>query len=75
MARSDDVLVIDDFARDDLISALGSSWRGFSDRVKGDISQETIALTEIDGRRCLRLSGDVRLANSGGHPDGVGSGA
>jgi hypothetical protein len=32
----------------------------------GGISQETIALTEIDGRRCLKLTGDVRLENNGG---------
>ena len=66
MARSDDVLLIDDFARDDLISTLGTPWRGFSDQVMGGISQEAIALTEIDGRRCLKLTGDVRLENSGG---------
>ena len=64
MARSDDVLLIDDFAADDLISALGMPWRGFSDQVMGGISQETIALTTIDGRRCLRLTGDVRLENN-----------
>jgi hypothetical protein len=66
MARSNKVLLIDDFARDDLISALGTPWRGFSDQVMGGISQETIALTKIDGRRCLRLTGDVRLENNGG---------
>jgi hypothetical protein len=60
------VLILDDFSRHDLISALGTPWRGFSDQVMGGISQETIALTEIDGRRCLRLSGNVRLENSGG---------
>jgi len=66
MARSNKVLLIDDFARDDLISALGTPWLGFSDQVMGGISQETIALTKIDGRRCLRLTGDVRLENNGG---------
>jgi hypothetical protein len=66
MARSDDMLLIGDFDRDDLISALGTPWRGFSDQVMGGVSQETITLTEIDGRRCLRLTGDVRLENNGG---------
>lgn len=66
MARNDEVLVIDDFARDDLVSALGTPWHGFSDQVMGGISQETIALTEISGRRCIRLTGDVRLENNGG---------
>jgi hypothetical protein len=60
------VLILNDFTRDDLISVLGTRWRGFSDQVMGGISQETMALTEIDGRRCLRLTGDVRLENNGG---------
>jgi hypothetical protein len=60
------VLIVDDFGRDDLISAFGTPWRGFSDQVMGGISKETIALAEIDGRRALSLSGDVRLENNGG---------
>ena len=66
IAKSNDVLILDDFSRDDLISTLGTPWRGFSDQVMGGISAETIALTEIDGRRCIRLTGDVRLENNGG---------
>ena len=54
----------DDFARDDLVSRLGTRWRGFRDEVMGAISQERIALTEIDGWRCLRLSGHMRLEAS-----------
>lgn len=60
------MLILDDFARDDLISALGTPWRGFSDRVMGGISQATVTSTVIDGRRCIRLTGDVRLENNGG---------
>ena len=60
------MLVVDGFSRDDLISRLGTPWRGFSDQVMGGISKETIALAEIDGRRALRLTGDVRLENNGG---------
>ena len=63
-ARDD--LVVDDFCRNDLISTLGTPWRGFSDQVMGGVSQETMVLTETDGRRCLRLTGDVRLENNGG---------
>ena len=59
-------LVIDDFARQDLVSSLGTRWRGVSDRVMGGVSVERVALDEIDGRRCLRLTGDVRLENDGG---------
>lgn len=58
--------VLDDFADDGLISTLGTAWRGVSDRVMGGISRETIALTTVEGRRCVRLTGDVRLENSGG---------
>ncbi len=59
-------MLIDDFHRDDLISALGTSWRGVSDRVMGGISEESLRLDEHEGRRCLRLSGEVRLENNGG---------
>jgi len=59
-------LLLDDFGRDDLISEFATRWRGFSDRVMGGVSQENVALTEIHGRRCLRLTGDVCLDNDGG---------
>ncbi len=59
-------MLIDDFSRDGLVSALGTAWRGTSDRVMGGISRETLRLEEHAGRRCLRLSGDVRLENNGG---------
>ncbi len=59
-------MLIDDFRRDDLVSALGTAWRGVSDRVMGGISQETLRVEEHEGRRCLRLSGNVRLENNGG---------
>jgi hypothetical protein len=59
-------LLIDDFRGDDRVSALGTSWRGVSDRVMGGISQETLRLEMHRGRRCLRLCGDVRLENNGG---------
>jgi len=59
-------LLLDDFGGDDLASALGTRWRGFSDRVMGGVSRESVVPVEIDGRRCLRLSGEVRLDNDGG---------
>ncbi len=59
-------MLIDDFHRDDLVSALGTSWRGVSDRVMGGISEESLRLDVHEGRRCLRLSGEVRLENNGG---------
>lgn len=59
-------MLIDDFHRDDRVSALGTTWRGVSDRVMGGVSREILRLDELAGRRCLRLSGDVRLENNGG---------
>ncbi len=48
------------------MSCQDTRWQSFSDQVMGGISEASMALTEIDGRRCLRLSGDVRLENQGG---------
>ncbi len=41
-------------------------WRLFSDRVMGGISTGQARQTELDGLRCLRMQGDVRLENNGG---------
>ncbi len=59
-------MLVDDFRRDDLVSTLGTPWRGVSDRVMGGVSEETLRIDEQEGRRCLRLSGQVRLENNGG---------
>jgi hypothetical protein len=71
-------VLIDDFDSRDLISKLGTRWRAVSDRVMGGISEASIARDTIDGRQCLRLTGDVCLENNGGflqaaldlHPSG-----
>lgn len=59
-------MLIDDFTGRDLISNLGTRWRGVSDQVMGGISEFSVAHDIVDGRPCLRLSGDVRLENNGG---------
>ena len=59
-------MLIDAISRDDLVSALGTSWRAVSDRVMGGVSRATLRFEEHAGRRCLHLSGDVRLENDGG---------
>jgi hypothetical protein len=64
-AQSDD-MIIDDFTDGNLISKLGTRWRGVSDQVMGGISEFSVAHDIIDGRPCLRLSGNVRLENNGG---------
>ncbi|HRK96181.1 MAG TPA: CIA30 family protein [Rhodospirillales bacterium] len=57
------MLIIDDFA---MGPPAGESWRAFSDRVMGGVSDPRLQPAVIDGRACLRLTGDVRLENNGG---------
>ena len=59
-------MLIDDFSDKDLLSKLGTRWRAVSDRVMGGISEASVSRDTIDGRPCLRLTGDVRLENDGG---------
>jgi len=58
--------LIDDFSKDDNTSALGTQWRMFTDRVMGGISDATFAFDTVDEKRCIRLKGNVSLANNGG---------
>jgi hypothetical protein len=59
-------MLIDDLMDEGLISTLGTRWRGVSDQVMGGISAASVSLDVMDGRHCLRLTGDVRLENDGG---------
>ena len=59
-------MLIHDVSNRSLTSELGTHWRAVSDRVMGGVSDATIALDVIEGRSCLRLTGDVRLENDGG---------
>ena len=59
-------MLIDDFAGHDPVSKLGTRWRAVSDQVMGGISQVSVTRDTIDGRSCLRLTGEVRLENNGG---------
>jgi adhesin HecA-like repeat protein len=67
VARAEsDTMLIDDFSRGDFVSKLGTQWRAVSDRVMGGVSQASLAYDLVDGKSCLRLTGDVRLDNNGG---------
>jgi hypothetical protein len=59
-------LLIDNFSNPDRMSALGTFWRGFTDQVMGGVSTATSRMETIEGRRALRLVGDVSLENNGG---------
>ena len=59
-------MLIDDFSDQNLISKLGTRWRGVSDKVMGGVSEAAIAHAVIGSHPCLHLTGDVRLENDGG---------
>lgn len=59
-------LMIDDRSSGDLHASIGSDWRAVTDTVMGGASSGRLVPTEIAGRPCLRLSGDVSLENNGG---------
>lgn len=58
-------VLIDDFSREDS-SALGTKWQSFTDRVMGGLSNGQASFETLEGKRCLRLRGDVSLENQGG---------
>ncbi len=62
----DNSLLIDDFGSKDGKSARGSVWTCITDRVMGGVSKGSISFEEIDGKRCLRMQGDVSTKNNGG---------
>jgi len=61
-----DRLVLSDFGPDEEFLAPGASWRGFSDRVMGGVSNADFNRDKIDGRRCVRMIGDVTRDSGGG---------
>jgi len=63
---ADETLIIDDRSSGELESASGNSWRLITDVVMGGRSSGELTLATIDNKACLRLQGDVSLANRGG---------
>ena len=61
-----DELLLDDFQRDDGLSALGTRWEGFTDRVMGGRSDMQLGYRDSGGVPVLFLRGPVRLENRGG---------
>jgi hypothetical protein len=57
--------LIDDFGAAPR-AANGAVWALVSDGVMGGLSSGRLEATEIGGRRCLRMTGRVRLENDGG---------
>lgn len=65
-AKKPQTLLIDDFSEANGLSALGTTWRGFTDQVMGGVSTGGHTFENIDGRACIRLRGQVSLENNGG---------
>lgn len=59
-------LVLSDFGTMPEYVAPGMRWSGFSDRVMGGVSDASLALDEVAGRRALRLTGRVTRDRGGG---------
>lgn len=58
--------IIDDLSRDPPMSAIGTRWQLFTDRVMGGVSNGTIIREIVAGRPAIRMQGDVSLENNGG---------
>lgn len=59
-------LLLDDFSDASGRSSFGTSWRGFTDRVMGGISDMQAAIVDTERGRAMRMTGVVRLENNGG---------
>jgi|SRR5208283_1005974 len=58
--------VIDDLSRNFPVASIGTSWRLFTDRVMGGVSQGTLVRDTVAGRPAIRMRGEVSLENNGG---------
>jgi hypothetical protein len=59
-------LLIDDFASSDGVSRLGTTWKGFTDRVMGGRSDMQTGYRASGQGKVLYMQGVVRLDNNGG---------
>jgi hypothetical protein len=58
--------IIDDLSREPPLSAIGTRWQLFTDRVMGGVSNGTMVRETVAGRPAIRMRGDVSLENNGG---------
>ena len=66
LSAQENRMLIDDFSKKNFVSAVGTSWVGVTDKVMGGVSEAKIETKTINQRRCLHLTGDVRVENNGG---------
>jgi hypothetical protein len=65
------VLMLDERDTADRISTAGGEWHLVTDGVMGGISEGRLTPAVVEGRRCLRLQGAVRIENNGGFIQGA----
>jgi complex I intermediate-associated protein 30 (CIA30) len=58
--------VIDDLGHEPPLSAIGTRWQLFTDRVMGGVSNGTMGREMVAGRPAIRMRGDVSLESNGG---------
>ena len=66
MSATPTILILDDRSSNTLTATNGASWRMISDTVMGGVSSGSLMPTVMEGRACLRLTGEVSLKNNGG---------
>jgi hypothetical protein len=59
-------MIIDDRGSNTLAATNGVSWRVISDTVMGGVSSGSLVPAVVEGRDCLRMTGEVSLENNGG---------
>ena len=59
-------LVLSSFIDGDVYVLDGGGWRGFSDRVMGGISNANLEQDSVEGKGCIRLTGNVTRESNGG---------
>ena len=69
-ARSEAMLIaspiIEDLSREPPITTIGTTWRIFTDRVMGGVSDGSMSREMVAGRPAIRMRGEVSLENNGG---------
>jgi hypothetical protein len=63
---TESALIIDDRGGADLCANTGTCWQAITDSVMGGVSEGRLVSAVVDGRPCLRLTGQVSLENNGG---------
>jgi len=59
-------LILDDRSSGTLSATNGASWRAIADTVMGGESTGQLIPAVMEGRHCLRLTGEISLKNNGG---------